>query len=494
MIDPEHIAFSSATQLAAAIRSGEVTASAVVETLLARIKAHNPGLNAIVTVCRESALRRAAEADRALDSGQVWGPLHGVPFTAKDSLETAGVRTTVSYAPLEGYVPEQDATVVSRLKSAGGILLGKTNTPELAGDVQTNSPIFGLARNPWDPERTPGGSTGGGAAALAAGFTPLELGSDSGGSIRIPALFCGVCGIKPSERLVSSAGHIPDLPGQPKSGRHLSVVGPLARDAGDLRLALRLIAGPDPRDPSVAPISMNWREAASPEPLRIAWCDGLEGLPVSADMRARIRGCATLLADAGCQMVETQPESFDYMRALEVYGDILGTESALNMGLPQRASRLLSFTLLHRRDPSAVHIGLASRLSARRYLRALAERDALIQKLEGFMAGCDAFLCPAGATPAFTHRRPTGVRPPPPIVVDERPIPYWIAAAAHTMVFNLTGSPAMVLPATSHQGRLPFGVQLVGRRWQDGALIAVATRIEALLGGFRPPPLFAPVG
>ena len=226
-------------QLAQAIRERKVSAVEVVQAHLNHIAQHNPALNAIVTLDEERALQRAKEADAALARGEMWGPLHGVPVTIKDAFETAGLRTTSSFPPLAHYVPKQDATIVARLRAAGAIILGKTNMPILTVDIQTNSPLFGRANNPWDLGRTTGGSTGGGAAAVAAGLSPLEVGSDGGGSIRIPSHFCGVFGLKPTEHLVPGTGHIPDLPGAPKScAAH---VLPLARwraASQDLRLCL----------------------------------------------------------------------------------------------------------------------------------------------------------------------------------------------------------------------------------------------------------------
>ena len=209
----QDILYSSAHEIAAAIRQREVSASEVVAAHLAHIRTRNPALNALVTLEEEAASRRARLADEALTRGEVWGPLHGVPLTLKDCLAVAGMRTTAGFPPLADYVPSEDATVTARLRAAGAIILGKTNVPVLASDAQTTNPLFGRTNNPWNISRTPGGSSGGAAAAVAAGLVPLEIGSDLGGSIRIPSHFCGVFGLKPTEHRVSIAGHIPDLPG-----------------------------------------------------------------------------------------------------------------------------------------------------------------------------------------------------------------------------------------------------------------------------------------
>jgi len=230
--------FQTAAQLAGIIRSREASSAEVLEDHLRQIREHNPALNAVVTLDEERALERAREADAALAQGEIWGPLHGVPVTIKDTFETAGLRTTASFKPLADYRPQTDATVVARLRAAGAIILAKTNMPELALDIQSVSPIFGRANNPWDLGRTPGGSTGGGAAAVAAGLSPLEVGSDIGGSIRIPSHFCGLFGFKPTENRVPESGHIPGLPGEPRTVRHMGVFGPLARSVEDLKSRL----------------------------------------------------------------------------------------------------------------------------------------------------------------------------------------------------------------------------------------------------------------
>ena len=250
----EDLASWGAVGLASAIRAGEVSCREVVEALLDRIARYNPSLNAIVTLDEAGARARADLADVALARGEVWGPLHGVPVTFKDVFETAGMRTTSSHKALAGYVPEQDATVVARLRSAGAIVLGKTNMPELAGDSQSDSPVFGRANNPWDLGRTPGGSSGGEAAAVAAGLSVLGSGSDIGGSLRLPAHFCGVFALKPTDHRVSNAGHIPPLPGSVNTVRSLAVNGPIARNPVDLGVWLALVAGPDGRDATVPPV------------------------------------------------------------------------------------------------------------------------------------------------------------------------------------------------------------------------------------------------
>jgi len=474
----------TATELAAAVRTREITARDLVEDHLARIERHNPRLNAIVTLDAENARRRADDADAAVARGEPLGPLHGVPVTIKDAFETAGLRTTSSYKPLAHHVPGRDATVVARLRAAGAIVLGKTNMSELAMDVQSISPIFGRANNPWALD----GSTGGGGAAVAAGLSPLELGSDIGGSIRIPAHFCGVVGLKPTEHRVSSAGHVPDLPGRARHIRHMGVFGPLARSVGDLELALRIVAGPDGRDWDVPPVPLEAPPARALAARRFAWTDDF-GVPVDADTRRVLADVARRLEAAGCQVTRATPTGFDFQAAWETYGE-LTLESlaeapfALRLGATLASPFYSDVPIQHGLARGAATLGL------RRHGRALTRRDDLLSALEPFLAGYDAWLCPVSATPAYTHRRPGLGRRGDPIDVDGVQIPYWTANISYTSVFNLTGNPVCVVPAGTSRDGLPIGIQIVGRRWDDMHVLAVARQVEALLDPIGAPPGF----
>src|SRR5436190_8167278 len=285
------IVFSSTTQLAAAIRAGHVSATEVLEAHLAQINTHNPTLNAIITTDAERARERARKADEALARGEVWGPLHGVPFTLKDALATAGMRTTTGFPPLANYVPQEDSTVTARLKAAGGILLGKTNVAMMLADYQSTNPIFGRTNNPWNVERTPGGSSGGAAAALAAGMTPFEIGTDLSASIRIPAHFCGVFGLKPTEQRVPLTGLIPGLSG-PRPVRIMSFIGPVARPVDDLALLYTIIAGPDGSDTEVKPVPVDDMPELTLKNLRIAFAPTFPGIPVAAVIHDAVEALA----------------------------------------------------------------------------------------------------------------------------------------------------------------------------------------------------------
>ena len=454
------LVFLAAHELAKAIRDREVSSIEVMEAYVSQIAQHNPALNAIVTLDAEKALNLSKAADKALAQGENWGVLHGVPVTIKDTLETKGLRTTSSYEPLADYVPEQDATVVARLRAAGAIILGKTNTPQLAGNFQTNSPLFGRTNNPWNHEFTPGGSTGGGASAIAAGLSPLELGSDIGGSIRVPSHFCSVFGLKPTEHRVSTFGHIPELPGRPKTIRYLQTIGPLARSVKDLRLCLSLIEGPDPRQKEVLPMPIQVKPVTTLQSCRYAWTEGFGHIPATAETKAALEKLASSLVDLGCCVEQhNQPPNFDSNAVWDTYITIFAFELGLS-------------------EPN-----LTQTEQQQRYVTALTKRDTLIANMEGFLSDWDVWLCPVAPVPAFTHRQ-SGE----PIEVDGHEFSYLTAIGAYTAIFNLTGNPAVVLPFTQSQSGLPIGVQLVGRRGSDMRLLGIAEKLTQVTGFFQRPP------
>ncbi len=302
--------FRSATELAAAIRGKEISSTELVECYLDRIEALNPGLGAVVTVAAERARSEAGEADRRLARGEEVGPLHGLPVTVKDCLETAGMRTTCGAAELAGYVPDHDAEAVGRLRRAGAIIAGKTNLPAWASDSQSYNELFGTTSNPWDASRTPGGSSGGAAAAVAAGLCALELGSDLGGSLRIPAAWCGVYALKPSYGIIPVHGHIPPPPGT-LAEMDIGVLGPLARSAADLDLCLTVLAGPDPVEAAGWRLELPASRARDLRAWRVAVWPDEPGWPLDRAVAERLKAAADALAAAGMRLEERRPVNLD---------------------------------------------------------------------------------------------------------------------------------------------------------------------------------------
>lgn len=447
----------TATELTAAIRERRVSATDVLDAHLAQIAAHNPALNAIVTPDEEGARRRAREADEALARGEVWGPLHGLPMTLKDGHSTAGMRTTAGYLPLADYVPTEDGTVAARLKAAGAIIMGKTNVSQQLADIQSNNPIFGRTNNPWNLERTSGGSSGGACAALATGMTPLEIGSDFAGSIRIPSHFCGVFGLKTTEHRVSMAGHIPSLPGAPRTNRIMWSIGPLARSVEDLALAHRIIAGPDPRDPDVPPL---WPPEQMPPKLadlRIAWARTFPGVPVAGAISGAIGGLAVELDRLGARVEEVLPDIS--------FGELAKVRAVLSS-----AART---TFAPTEDEPVVPLP--------DYFMALDRRDDFIRTWELFFDDWDALLCPVAMVTAFPHCDTDT-----PLMVDGQEVNYW-RVIGHCAPFNFTGHPAAVVPIGLDPEGLPIGVQIVGRRWSEERLLAIAGLLAEITGPFQRP-------
>ncbi len=452
------IVFSSTSQLADAIRSRQISVTDVVDAHLAQIAKQNPTLNAVITVDPDHARAVARDADAAIAHGKIWGPLHGVPFTLKDAHATAGMRTTTG-APSLDHVPEADGTVAARLKAAGGILLGKSNVAEMLGDFgRTTNPIFGRTNNPWDPSRTPGGSSGGAAAALAAGMTPFEVGTDLSASIRIPAHFCGVFGLKPTEHRVSLDGLIPGLP-PPRSVRIMSCIGPMARTTEDLALIFAIIAGPDGRDTDVTPVPIDDVPVLAIENLRIAVAPTFPGVPVAAVIRDAIEDMARQLQSLGATVDAAPLPDVDVRNDGQDMGALVG----MMLGAFQPDA--------HQSPPTLAQ-----------YLEALDRRDRSMIAWERFFGDWDVLLSPPSMTTAFPHR--DGWTPLP---VDEQNVDYNMAAA-HGAIFNYTGHPAVVLPCALDRDGLPIGVQIVGRRWGEARLLGVAKVLESVTGGFHRPP------
>jgi amidase len=475
------LVFASAQELAMRIRQRRVSATEVLEGYLAQIASHNAALNAIITLDEEGARTRAKAADAALTRGEVWGPLHGVPVTIKDAIETAGLRTTGGFPPLAEYVPTTDAPVVARLRAAGAIIMGKTNVPVLSADYRADNPIFGRTNNPWALDRTPGGSTGGGAAALAAGLTALEIGSDLAGSVRIPAHYCGVYGLKPTEHRVPCTGHIPEVPGTLRGRRHMQTIGPLARSVEDLELALRLMAGPDGCQWEVPPVPLIPAADRPLDTLRLAWTDDFGGLPVTHETRTALGQLAEELTRCGCHMAQRAPEGFDCETAWETRGEILMAELAATD--PEGAVKRVA-TFDARLHLAASFRGMARGATAtmQQYAESLTKRDTLIAALEHFFTQWDALLCPVTVGPAIPHC-PYGT----PVSVDGQQVPYMPAGTAYTQLFNLTGHPVVVLPLTRSSEGLPIGLQVVGRRWGEMPLLAIAARLAQVIGPFQRP-------
>ncbi|TPN36543.1 amidase [Mesorhizobium sp. B2-3-3] len=451
--------FSSTTDLAAAIAKRKISAVEALDAHFAQIDSHNGAVNAVILLDREGARERARNADAAVARGEALGPLHGVPFTLKDTHETAGMKTTVGYPPFADYVARQDSPVVLRLKAAGGNLFAKTNVATMLSDWQSNNPLFGRTSNPWNLERTAGGSSGGGAAAVATGMTPFDVGTDMQDSIRLPAAFCGVYGLKPTERRVSLAGAFPDPAGAPRSVRLMSCLGPLARSVDDLSLIYRIIAGPDGCDTDLAPVPVEAMPKLDLQTVRIAFASTFPGFPVAGDISAAVENLARQLQSAGAIVEEAKLPRLDLHDDLAQGGTLIGM--MLEAAQPEPPE-----------EPTQIS----------RWFEVLARRDRSILAWDAFFESHDALLCPVTMTTAFRHCEPGA-----PIKVDGQDQNYWMLPA-YGAVFNYSGHPALSMPCGQDSVGLPIGLQLVGRRWSESRLLGIARAMAPLAGGFSRPP------
>ncbi|MBC2715746.1 MAG: amidase [Desulfobacteraceae bacterium] len=484
------IVFLSASDLAAGIRSGTFSSHEVISAHINHIHKYNPDLNALVVIDEKTTLDRARQADEALAAGELWGPLHGVPVSIKDHFAVKNMRITNAFTPLSDQVTDFDATIVKRLKNAGAIILGITNMPVMAMDVQTFNPIYGRTNNPWDLTRTPGGSTGGGAAAVATGMSPLTIGSDLAGSIRIPAAFCGVYGIKPTENFVSSYGIFPGLTDKNRRTiRAMASLGPLARSIKDLKLCLSIIAGPDGYDAMVPAVNMTPKTKPGYKELRIAWSDNFGDVPVSNETRKVLKQFIDKLSDEGCTIKKINPADFNFIEVWETWGKMVDLQ--INVTLPSSA-RFIMYTLggIHRSKSPLLQMVYPATYD--KFIETCSKREILIAHLEQFLMEWDVFICPVTTQPAYKHLEPNDVIfgyniYDDPIPVDEHQLNYWMANAAYTAPFNTTGHPAVTIPAGYSQDGMPIGVQLVGRRWHDMELLEIAEMIDAVAGAYREP-------
>ncbi len=490
--DAREIIALSATELARRIDTGEFSSVQVVQAFIGQIAKYNEKYNAIVLVDVEGSLRAAAAADAAHARGESWGPLHGVPITLKDTYATQGLRTTAGEPSLAEYVPSKDAVVVSLLRKAGAIILAKTNPARLAMDMQTVNPLFGTTKNPWNTLRTVGGSSGGCAAAVSTHMSPLSFGSDLAGSIRLPAAYTGIFGLRPTRGVVSFQGHIPPLPGEIDGIRTMAVLGPLARTVADLQLALSVIAQPSKEDATPIPLRQRGKVPSSVAGLRIAYMEQLGGVPVSQDMSQGLKRLVGALRAAGARVERAEPK-LSYERTWETWGALVSMQGGYERSNFERSfGRLFA----HGKVADIPHQRrILDPISVERYMLALTEQAAQTNALERFLADYDAWLIPVASVAPFPHHSPSetfGIFNvyDEPLHADETPVPYYVATQAYTALLSVTEGPVISLPAGLSKEGLPVGVQLVGRRYEDWHLLEVARLIEPLLE--RPSPQLDP--
>ncbi len=476
------VALWSASELAAGIRAREISSREVLELLTDRADRLDMTVNSVVTVDLERAHHEAAAADEATARGDELGPLHGVPMTVKDSWQTAGMRTTSGAPELAGFIPDVDAWPVARLREAGAVIYGKTNLPLYAGDFQTYNEVFGTTNNPFDPARTPGGSSGGSAAALACGFTPLELGSDIGGSIRLPAHMSGVMGHKPSYGIVPTHGQIPGPPGT-LTQADLAVGGPMARSVEDLELGLDVLAGPDRWNQPGWRLQLPPPRASDLAGYRIgAWLDDERG-PVEAEVGGLLEGAAQALAANGAVVDAEVRPAFTLDKAADTFFALLFAALAGGVGRDEIEAWA--------RDGTDSPLAVANRRLAVRHRDWLSVNERRLQmrlRWEELFASWDAMLLPVMPCPALAHdhSNPMAART---VHFSGRDHPYWDAAVWMAPA-GACYLPTTVVPVGLTASGLPVGIQVVGPYLHDRTTLSIAGHLAALIGGCRRPPGF----
>lgn len=466
----------SAVAMAEQVRSGSISPVELVNAHLARIETLQPKLNAFVQVDAGGARKQARVAEAAVKSGEEVGALHGVPICIKSSIAVSGMRWECGTRLRAGAVATQDAPLVTRLKNAGAIVLGTTNCAELLMAWETDNVLYGRTNNPWDLLRTPGGSSGGEAAAIAAGCSAAGVGSDGGGSIRVPAHFSGICGLKPTPGRIPATGHFPASVGPFAS---LGVVGPMARTAADLKLMFGVMQGPDDGDPSAAPVPVRWPLPEELKNVRVGYFEDDGRTPVTPETRLAVRAAADALRCAGFQVEPFRPKELE--RARELWWKFFGIAGGMLLnpmmeGHEDKLSPVLKeYSLRVAAEPS--HTGQS-------LLDAWVQRDEVRLQVIAEMREYPVLLCPVASIPAFRHRERQWN-------IEGKMVDY-LDAWSYCAWFNLLGMPAAVVPMLGTSEGLPVGVQIAARPWQEELVLAVAEKLEEQRGNWAGPGLLDP--
>ncbi len=464
--------FAPAHRLAAIIRARDVSAVEVVDAFIERIESVNHGLNAVVTLVEERAAREAEDSDRRLGGKGDIRPLEGLPITIKDSIITEGVRSTWGMKLFEHHVAAQDAPVVARLRAAGAIVIGKTNTPEMTMDYDCDNPVFGQTNNPWNRERVPGGSSGGEAVALATGMSPLGMGSDYRGSIRVPAHFCGVVGLKPTWGTIPGSGHMAPSIAMPPPLAQMATIGPMARYVDDLTLAYNIVKGPHPSSPYTVPTADAHPEKVDLKKIRCAIFTDACNVPVSSDTRAAIERAGRELQKMGIVVEAVKPPIDEGERLWWAFNGADGNQLILELlgeGLKLSRERLRRMMVA------------GEGKSAADFFKISMERDAWRVQLAEFMERYPIILGPTFCVTAFKHGATE-------LEIEGKKYQHFLAGWPVAWG-NCAGLPSVVVPCGKDRDGLPIGLQVVGRAFGEETVLALAKAAETALGGYQRPPL-----
>jgi amidase len=480
------LAFASLVDLARDLRMGRVSSRDLLEIYAGRIEHHNSAINAVVSLDLDRARARADAADAARARGDDWGPLHGVPMTLKDTYEVAGLRTTAGAPEYTDHVPAQHSEVARRLLDAGAVIFGKTNVPYLAGDLQTFNQIFGTTNNPWDLTRTPGGSSGGAAAAVAAGLTSCEVGSDIGGSIRVPSSFCGVFGHKPSWGVVSSRGHIPGPPGT-LAEPDINVCGPIGRSVGDLALLMDVLVGPTADRAAAWQCRLPPARRVELRQYRVAAWVGETGRPLDDEVTGLLDRAIGTLRRAGVAVDPRARPAVPFLSAVEVFWKLL--IPIVSDGMPAEQLEMLRTIAA---GPTAddldplVFFARCATQSHQDWLRTNEQRERMCVRWAEFFHNFDVLLCPVTPVPAFPHTQDGEVLTRT-VRVNDRDEPY-MELLSWMGLIGVARLPSTVIPVGTTKSGLPVGVQIVGPYLEDRTTIDFAGRLAAILDPIGHPP------
>ncbi len=465
--------YLSASEMAQRIRRGELSPIELVDAHLGGIEMLNPRLNAYVKVEAEGAVRQAREAEEQLRSHRTLGPLHGVPISIKSSIEVEGMPYEAGSRLRTGIVGKQDAPIVRRLRHAGAIILGVTNTPELLMAWESENLLYGRTNNPWDLSCTAGGSSGGEAAAIAGGISAGGVGSDGGGSIRVPAHFCGICGLKPTPGRIAATGHFPQSAGP---FALLGVVGPMARTVADLKLLFEVMQGPDDGDPCAAPVPVRWPGPKEIKKTRIAYFKDDGRTPVTSETHEAVRTAVTALRHAGFVVEQFRPDGLEQAR--QAWWAFFGIAGGMLLQplLSGREAELSPILRQFCKWVAAEPVHTAETL-----LGAWMQRDLLRMKIFAQMQKYPILLCPVASIPAFKH----GERE---WKIDGKTVKY-LDAWSYCEWFNLLGCPAVAVPVGNSAENLPIGIQIVGRPWEEEVALEVAAVVERECGAGKIAPI-----
>ena len=465
------LVYDSATAIIRQIASGQVSAVDVVNAHFAQIERLNPQLNAFIELRTERAIAEASAQDEAAAAGRQRGPLGGLPISIKSAIEVDGLLCETGSPSRKGIRASHDAVCVARLKAAGAIVLGATNVADMLMGYESDNPLYGRSANPWDLQRTPGGSSGGAAAAIAAGMSAAGMGSDGGGSVRVPAHFTGICALKPTPGRVPGTGHQPPCLG-PFS--LIGLVGPMARTIADLYALFHVVSGWDDADPMAAPVGVAPLERQPIGGFRVGFFEDDGRYPVTAETRSAVQAAAAALARSGYDVEGFRPTGLD--RARELWDTFFCEVGLMVLKDPLKGAELelpiLKAFLARGARPPVTGIGMT---------QAWIDRDLVRAEVVRQMERHRILLCPVSSAPAFRHGERSWT-------IEGRAVGY-LEAMVYTQWFNLLGNPAVVVPAGRSADGLPIGVQVIGRPFEEELVLSVAAAIERELGGYVRPPI-----